>query len=54
LELEWFEESKDMTDDDFKGSMLRYAALAEAEKAPCVYTGCRRPPSRWGGRGLSD
>jgi len=34
LELEWLEESADMTDDDFMGSMTRYAALTEEHRAP--------------------
>ena len=34
LELEWFEGSATMTDDDFMRSMERYAAFAEEHRAP--------------------
>src|SRR5512132_3851753 len=34
LELEWLEASADMTDDDFKRSMQRYAALAGEHSTP--------------------
>jgi len=34
LELEWFEESRSMTDEDFMGSMAQYAALAEEHRTP--------------------
>jgi hypothetical protein len=34
LELEWFEESGRKTDEDFMGSMARYAALAEEYRTP--------------------
>ena len=34
LELEWLEASADMTDDDFKASMERYAQLAGEHSTP--------------------
>jgi hypothetical protein len=34
LELEWLEASSEMTDEDFKRSMLRYAELAGAHSTP--------------------
>jgi hypothetical protein len=34
LELEWLEASADMTDDDFKRSMQRYAELAHEHSTP--------------------
>jgi hypothetical protein len=34
LELEWLETSADMTDDDFKDSMQRYAQLAREHSTP--------------------
>ena len=34
LELEWLEQSADMTDDDFKQSMQRYAEMAGAHSTP--------------------
>lgn len=34
LELEWLEASADMTDDDFMGSMERFAKLAGEQSAP--------------------
>lgn len=36
LELEWLDASSDMTDDDFKRSMLRYAELAGAQSTPAL------------------
>jgi len=34
LELEWFEGSANMTDDDFMRSMQRYAGLAQERRTP--------------------
>ena len=34
LELEWLDASENMTDDDFKRSMLRFAALAAEQSTP--------------------
>ena len=34
LELEWLDASENMTDDDFKRSMQRFAALADERSTP--------------------
>lgn len=36
LELEWLEASANMTDDDFKRSMQRFAELAGEHATPCL------------------